>query len=105
MVVDAMLGTGFTGTEVREPYDWWIWFANERRAEHAKVLAADVPSGLSAQTGAAADPCIKADLTVTMIVNKTGLASPEAARWCGEVSVAPLAPIEGLLEGLSDAGD
>lgn len=105
VVVDAMLGTGFTGTEVREPYDWWIWFANKRRAKHAKVLAADVPSGLSAQTGAAADPCIKADLTVTMIVNKTGLASPEAARWCGEVRVAPLAPIEGLLEGLSGAGD
>ena len=55
--------------------------------------------------GAAADPCIKADLTVTMIVNKTGLASPEAARWCGEVRVAPLAPIEGLLEGLSGTGD
>ena len=92
-----------TGEEVRAPYDWWIWFVNERCAEHAKVLAADVPSGLSAQTGKAADPCVEADLTVTMIVQKTGLALPEAARYCGKVEVAPLASVESLLDGLAGA--
>ena len=103
VVVDAMLGTGFSGDEVRAPYDWWIWFVNERCAGHAKVLAADVPSGLSAQTGKAADPCVEADLTVTMIVRKTGLALPEAARYCGKVEVAPLASVESLLDGLAGA--
>ncbi len=104
VVVDAMLGTGFSGDEVRSPYDWWIRFANERCAEHAKVLATDVPSGLSAQTGKAADPCVEADLTVTMIVRKTGLALPEAARYCGKVEVAPLVDsVEGLLDGLAGA--
>ena len=103
VVVDAMLGTGFSGDEVRAPYDWWIWFVNERCAEHAKVLAADVPSGLSAQTGKAADPCVEADLTVTMIVQKTGLALPEAARYCGKVEVAPLASVESLLDGFAGA--
>ncbi len=103
VLVDAMLGTGFSGNEVRAPYDWWIWFANEHCAEHTKVLAADAPSGLSAQTGEAADPCIEADLTVTMIVQKTGLALPEAALYCGKVEVAPLASVEGLLDGLVGA--
>lgn len=32
-VVDAMLGTGFSGDEVREPYATWIEMANRRRFE------------------------------------------------------------------------
>lgn len=102
VVIDAILGTGFSGDEVRAPYDWWITFANEHCAKHTKILAADVPSGLSAQTGKAANPCIVADLTVTMIVNKTGLATPEASRYFGNVEVAPLTSIEGLLEGFEE---
>lgn len=100
VVVDAILGTGFSGESVRAPYDEWIRLANARRGTGARIVAADVPSGLSAQTGAAAVPCIEADLTVTMIVGKTGMAVPQAFRYCGEVRVAQLAPIDGLLEGL-----
>lgn len=103
VIVDALLGTGFSGDAVREPYSWWIQVANEFRSIGARIVAADVPSGLSAQTGAAADPCIEADLTVTMIVQKMGLTTPQAARWCGDLRVAPLAPVEGLLEGLASA--
>lgn len=100
VIVDAILGTGFSGESVRAPYDEWIRLANARRSEGARIVAADVPSGLSAQTGAPADPCIEADRTVTMIVPKTGLVAPRAAHYCGEIRVAPLAPIDGLLDGL-----
>lgn len=103
VAVDAILGTGFSGEAVREPYGGWIVAANAMRAGGLSIVAADVPSGLSAQTGAAADPCIEADLTVTMIVQKPGLVLPQAARYCGEVRVAPLAPVDGLLEGLAGA--
>lgn len=103
VVIDAILGTGFSGSAVRKPYDWWIHAVSEIRSDYMRIVAADVPSGLSAQTGAAADPCIKADLTVTMIVQKPGLIAPEAAPYCGEVQVAPLVSIDGLLEGLVDA--
>lgn len=100
-IVDAILGTGFSGTEVREPYATWISLANQRResasdCEQAegdvatRIVAADVPSGMSAQTGLAAQPCIHADATVTMIVYKTGLVKPEAARWTGSMKLAPL---------------
>lgn len=100
-IVDAILGTGFSGTEVREPYATWISLANQRcesalACEQAegdvatRIVAADVPSGMSAQTGLAAQPCIHADATVTMIVYKTGLVKPEAARWIGSMKLAPL---------------
>ncbi|WP_368406592.1 NAD(P)H-hydrate epimerase [uncultured Senegalimassilia sp.] len=86
---------------MREPYATWISLANQRResasdceqAEHnvaARIVAVDVPSGMSAQTGLAAQPCIHADATVTMIVYKPGLVKPEAARWTGSMKLAPL---------------
>lgn len=96
--IDALLGTGFEGSHVRPPFDAWIAAANEQRARGMLTIAADVPSGLSAQTGKAAAPCIKADETVTMIVSKPGLETPFAFAFCGTVSVAPLAYIEPILE-------
>lgn len=121
-VVDAILGTGFSGTQVREPYATWIDLANRRRfrgkqtrkragvARHAKAgkhtpahakatgkakdapftIAADVPSGVSAQTGDAALPRIYADETVTMIVYKPGLLARKATPMTGAVQLAPL---------------
>ncbi|MBR0404243.1 MAG: NAD(P)H-hydrate epimerase [Eggerthellaceae bacterium] len=91
VVVDAILGIGFTGGSVKEPYCEWIHMANETRGSHA-ILAVDVPSGLDAQTGASTD-AIAADETITMIVSKPGLTSKE----CGIVRVAGLANIEPYL--------
>lgn len=99
VIVDAILGTGFSGDTVLAPYDAWIRLANEQRARGARIVAADVPSGLSAQTGKAAEPCLKAHETVTMIASKPGLETPYAFAFCGTVHVAPLAYIEPILEG------
>ncbi|WP_418350377.1 DNA-deoxyinosine glycosylase [Slackia isoflavoniconvertens] len=98
VIVDAILGTGFSGDSVLAPYDAWIRLANEQRARGARIVAADVPSGLSAQTGKAAEPCLKAHETVTMITSKPGLETPYAFAFCGTVRVAPLAYIEPILE-------
>lgn len=123
-IVDAMLGTGFSGDEVREPYASWIEAANRRRFEgtrgrgrgnhrkrsHARgqhehaiaprrakdapfTVAVDVPSGLSAQTGDAATPCLAADVTVTMIVYKPGLVLDATNRFTGMVHLAKLVEI------------
>lgn len=99
VIVDAILGTGFSGDTVLAPYDAWIHLANEQRPRGARIVAADVPSGLSAQTGKAAEPCLKAHETVTMITSKPGLETPYAFAFCGTVRVAPLAYIEPILEG------
>lgn len=98
VIVDAILGTGFSGDTVLAPYDTWIRLANEQRSRSARIVAADVPSGLLAQTGKAAEPCLKAHETVTMIASKPGLETPYAFAFCGTVRVAPLAYIEPILE-------
>lgn len=86
-VLDCMLGTGFHG-EVRAPFDIWIECVN---ACGARVVAVDVPSGLSAQTGHAASSCVVADMTVTMLALKPGLLADDGRDVCGSIVVAPLA--------------
>ncbi len=98
IAIDAMLGTGFSGTTLREPYASWAEMLNAAHEEGLLVIAADTPSGLCAQTGRAASPCVKADETITMITSKPGLETPYAFAFCGDVFVAPLAFAEDLIE-------
>ena len=97
IAIDALLGTGFAHDTVRAPFDGWICALAVARARGTFVVAADVPSGLSAQTGRAAKDAVRADLTVTMIVPKPGLAAGDGVAHCGRVVVAPIAYIEPLL--------
>lgn len=101
VVVDAILGTGFSYSEVREPYERWIALANEvcgrkpecsgkGAGEGAWLIAVDCPSGLNAQMGTAAQACIRADETITMLAVKTGLLVPEAAPYVGQLRLALL---------------
>ena len=87
VVLDAMLGTGFHG-EPQAPFDVWIECVN---ASGTQVVAVDVPSGLSAQTGHAPGAVVAADETITMISLKPGLLSDEGRDVCGAIVVAPLA--------------
>lgn len=97
LAIDALLGTGFAYDTVKAPFDGWIRALNAARDRGTLVVAADVPSGLSAQTGRAAKDAVCADLTVTMIVPKPGLAAGDGAAHCGRVVVAPIAYIEPLV--------
>ena len=87
LIIDALLGTGFSGDTIREPFATWITLSDQ---SNLPIVAADVPSGFSAQTGNAATPCIRAAHTVTMIALKTGLTHPNAQKYCGTIRVAPL---------------
>ena len=87
VVLDCMLGTGFHG-EVRPPFDIWIECVN---ACPARVVAVDVPSGLSAETGHAEGVCVVADMTVTMLSLKPGLLADDGRDVTGAIVVAPLA--------------
>jgi NAD(P)H-hydrate epimerase len=69
VIVDALLGTGFSG-EVREPYAGAITAVNDAGAP---VVACDVPSGVDASTGEVAGPAVRAALTVTFHAGKPGL--------------------------------
>ena len=97
LAIDALLGTGFIHNSVRAPLDEWIRALNEAHDAGTLAVAADVPSGFSAQTGRAAVDAVRADLTATMIASKRGLEMPGAAEFCGSVKTAPLASVEPLI--------
>ena len=54
------------------------------------VIAVDCPSGVDCETGAAADECIPADLTVTMAAVKEGLLKLPAFEYAGELFVVDI---------------
>lgn len=81
VLVDALLGTGLGG-EVREPYASAIGAIN---ASGLPVLAVDIPSGLSADTGQVLGCAVNADLTVTFIGLKLGLFTASGPDQCGEL--------------------
>ncbi|MFJ2483667.1 NAD(P)H-hydrate dehydratase [Pseudomonas sp. NPDC087598] len=81
VIVDALLGTGLNG-DVREPYAGAIQAIN---ASGLPVIAVDVPSGLSADTGHVLGDAVRADLTVTFIGLKVGLFTGDAADCIGEL--------------------
>ena len=68
IVVDAIFGTGFAGKPAGV-YARAIEWANR---SGAIIVAVDIPSGVNGSTGAAAEPAIRADLTVTMGLAKIG---------------------------------
>ena len=91
LVVDALLGTGFSG-EPRPPMDAAIRAIN---ASGRRVVAIDVPSGMDCDTGQAAGPCLKAWRTITFVAMKPAFLVPGANEITGDVFVADIgAPVK-----------
>ncbi len=103
-IVDALLGTGAVGPP-RGAIAIAITAINDMRAAAvdvaARVLAVDLPSGLDADTGAAAGPCVRADLTATFVAEKAGFANPSAAAFTGTVHVLGIGAPAALLRWFS----
>jgi NAD(P)H-hydrate epimerase len=92
-IIDALLGTGATSLP-RPPYAELIRAINTASTGGVKVLAIDLPSGLDADTGepfrtdaGKYGPCVKADLTATMVARKVGFDCPSAREFTGDVFV------------------
>lgn len=86
LVVDAVLGTGLQGPAHGEAAAW----IHAMNAGSAPVVAVDIPSGLSADTGAVAGAAVGAAWTVTMGMPKLGLLFPPARGLAGEVDIVDL---------------
>jgi NAD(P)H-hydrate epimerase len=93
VIVDALFGTGFDGA-VRGPALAAIRAVNRRTAFVASV---DVPSGVNATTGTVENAAVRADLTVTMGLAKTGLYLGRGRECAGKVVVAEIGFPAGLL--------
>jgi hydroxyethylthiazole kinase-like uncharacterized protein yjeF len=98
LVVDALLGTGFSG-EVRDREARLIEVINDSAAP---VLAVDVPSGVDGATGEVRGVAVRADLTVCAHAVKVGCVISPGRERAGEVvtveiGIPPEADVESSL--------
>ncbi len=87
MWIDALYGTGLSrapeGAAQR-----LIERMNAERARGARILAADIPSGLNGATGRAFSPAVRADVTAALQYEKTGYYLEDGFDHCGEIICA-----------------
>jgi len=82
IIVDAIFGTGIKG-KIKEPESTAIDLINN---SGAYIIAVDVPSGFSPD-GEPFDRSVRADTTLTFHKMKTGLITPDAEKYAGDVRV------------------
>ena len=101
LVIDALLGTGLSG-EVAGLAGELIEAVN---GCGRRVLAVDIPSGLSADSGRPLGRAVRADYTVTMGLPKLGLFMFPGADYAGQVSVANIGLPGDLIAACPSAAD
>ena len=85
LIVDCIFGTGFSGAPKRE----YVEVIERINSSGAKVVSADIPSGLDG-TGGRAVVAVKADKTVAIQAIKSGLLLGDGKDCCGEIVVADI---------------
>jgi NAD(P)H-hydrate epimerase len=97
VIVDALFGTGLN-RDVAGPAKELIDAVNDLdRGEHP-VVAVDIPSGLDADTGLPRGAAVRATVTVTMGLPKTGFLGAGANRYLGALVVADIGHPPALLK-------
>ncbi len=86
VILDALVGTGLSRPPAGKVADW-IGAVN---AAGGRVVAVDIPSGLDTDTGEAYEPTVRATVTVTLGLPKTGLLAGSGPELAGEVWVADI---------------
>ena len=86
LVIDGLFGIGLN----RPISDHLIKIFEAINLRACKVIAVDVPSGLNSGTGNIQGAALRADLTVSMLVDKTGLHTGDAAAYVGMVQIETL---------------
>lgn len=86
LIVDAMLGTGLNGPT----QGIWAEAIKAVNDIDCPVVAVDIPSGLSADTGCVLGCAVRAELTVSFIGLKRGLFTADGPDYCGTLQFADL---------------
>ena len=81
VVIDALLGTGVD----REVTGEWRLLIEQINYSSVPVISVDIPSGLSADTGALFGMAVKADITVSFIGLKKGLYTSMGPDYAGRL--------------------
>jgi NAD(P)H-hydrate epimerase len=88
VIVDALLGTGINGPATGAIEKAIVQINGQLRP--AKVVAVDIPSGMSSDTGESAGKVARADYTVTFTAPKLGQVLPPNCDMTGELIVRPI---------------
>jgi ADP-dependent NAD(P)H-hydrate dehydratase / NAD(P)H-hydrate epimerase len=90
LIIDGIFGIGLSKAPTGDFCDA-IRFANAQREKiGTKILAIDIPSGLSADTGVAFTDTINADATITFLGAKPGLYTADGTDHCGKIFINSL---------------
>lgn len=87
VVVDALLGTGFSGVPrgvILNAIDWI-----NSRAAFNRIVSVDLPSGMDADSGEG-DHVVRADVTITLGAPKKGILLPAGLEAAGQVRVVDI---------------
>ncbi|MEX1138600.1 MAG: NAD(P)H-hydrate dehydratase [Bacteroidota bacterium] len=95
IIVDAIFGTGFSGT-IRKNYAAVFEWVNQQRVPR---IAIDIPSGIHGTTGVGAI-AIKADTTLTLGAMKSGLVCNDGRDMSSSIEVLDIGIPRGLLSGV-----
>jgi len=85
-VIDSLTGTGFEGVLRGIP----LKIISRINSSSSKVLAVDIPSGLSSDGDAPSGTAVKADYTITMGLPKISLVTYPCKDYCGELIIADI---------------
>jgi NAD(P)H-hydrate epimerase len=99
LIVDAVLGTGLDRPVTGDLADRFA----ELNAFERPIIALDIPSGLHADTGAVFGTALRANLTVTFIARKLGLATGHGRTLAGEEIFCDLGVPDDLAAGIAPA--
>jgi hydroxyethylthiazole kinase-like uncharacterized protein yjeF len=88
LVIDAILGTGLQGPASGAALE--TIRAVNTKFPHAKVIAVDIPSGLSGDSATPPGEYVRADATVTFTAPKICHALPPARHLMGDLRIAPI---------------
>jgi NAD(P)H-hydrate epimerase len=94
IIVDALLGSGFRGEIEDERH---ISMLASLAVTNETVVAVDLPSGLNADDGRAAQRVRRADYTVTFAAPKRGMFLGKGPETCGEIWVGDIGTSVGLM--------
>ncbi len=96
LVVDAILGTGLNGPAKGAALDAILEINSS--FPFAKVVAVDIPSGLSGESGTPPGEYVRADATITFTAPKVCHALYPACNLMGEIEIAPIGSPPSLYE-------
>ena len=99
VIVDALFGVGLS-REIA-PGSLFAAAIDQINASRAKVVSADIPSGVETDTGRILGRAVRADKTVTFTLPKPGLAAGDGALFAGQVEVRDIGIPADLVQKLA----